>query len=97
MTPKPSSPVRIVKSRLDDDGIVDPIAVELAAKGTRPVELTETEQTAAAVLMIKRGVPRPLVAYRLRLGASTVRRIAAALQLAATVHDDAAPTLPAVA
>lgn len=96
MTPKPASPVRILRTRLDDDGIVDMIAVELAAKGVRPVELTETEQTAAAVLMIKRGAPRPLVAYRLRLAASTVRRIAAAIELAASSHDDVT-ALPAVA
>lgn len=95
-TPPPDNPVRIIKTRLDDDGIVDPVAVEIAARGTRPVELTETEQVHAAVLMLKRGAPRPLVAYRLRLGAPTVRRIAAALQIAASLHDDSTP-LPAVA
>lgn len=95
-TPPPGNPVRIIKTRLDDDGIVDLIAVEIAVKGTRPVELTETEQVHAAVLMLRRGAPRPLVAYRLRLGAPTVRRIGAVIQIAASLHGDPA-ALPAVA
>lgn len=97
MTPKPAGPVRIAKVRLDDDGIVDLIAVDLAAKGVRPVELTETEQTAAALVMLKSGAPLALVSYRLRLSAATVRRIADAVRLESAVHDAPAPTLPAVA
>lgn len=96
MATPPVNPVQISRTRLDDDGIVDPIAVEIAAKGTRPVELTDTEQTAAAVLMLKRGASPSLVAYRLRMATSTARRIAAAIQLAASIHDDTA-TFPAVA
>lgn len=89
-TPLPDNPVRIIHAHLDDDGIIDPVAVDIAARGVRPVELTETEQVHAAVLMLRRGAARPLVAYRLRLGAGTVRRLAAALELAASLHDDPA-------
>ena len=43
---------------LADDGIIDPVAVEIAARGTRPVALTHTErQLAAAAILARGGTP----------------------------------------
>jgi hypothetical protein len=40
---------------LADDGIVDPIAVEIAARGTRTVALTPAERQLAAARILARG------------------------------------------
>ncbi|MGK5559192.1 hypothetical protein ACSNOI_47105, partial [Actinomadura kijaniata] len=40
---------------LPDDGIVDYIAVEIAASGHRPVRLTRTERLLAAALILAAG------------------------------------------
>jgi hypothetical protein len=40
---------------LPDDGIIDPIAVEVAAKGERRVALTAPERRAAAEMILARG------------------------------------------
>lgn len=77
MRPPVAGLARICKTRLIDDGIVDPIAVEIAAKGTRPVQLTETERLLAVALLLDGGASLSLVAYRLRMGLDTVRRLAA--------------------
>ena len=38
---------------LADDGIIDPIAVELAARGARPVALTRAERHPAATILAR--------------------------------------------
>ena len=40
---------------LPDDGIIDPVAVEIAAAGTRRVRLTGPERRVAAALILARG------------------------------------------
>ena len=52
---------------LPDDGIIDPIAVEIAAKGERPVALTAPERRAAAEIILARGGTVSIVAERLRM------------------------------
>ena len=43
---------------LADDGIIDPVAVEIAARGIRPVALTRAERQLAAVRILARsGTP----------------------------------------
>jgi hypothetical protein len=39
---------------LPDDGIIDPIAVEIAARGIRSVALTRAERQAAAAAILAR-------------------------------------------
>ena len=50
---------------LPDDGIIDPIAVQIAAKGERPVALTAPERHAAAEIILARGGTVNTVAERL--------------------------------
>lgn len=50
---------------LPDDGIIDPIAVEIAAKGERPVALTAPERRAAAEIILARGGTVNVIAERL--------------------------------
>jgi hypothetical protein len=50
---------------LPDDGIVDPIAVEIAAKGERRVSLTAPERRAAAEMILARGGTVKLITERL--------------------------------
>jgi hypothetical protein len=74
------SPVRIPENwQLPDDGVVDLVAVDVAARGLRPVELTETERRAAVELLLKRGGTRTLASYRLRMNYDAVCAIAAGL------------------
>lgn len=77
MRPPVTCPARICPVRLADDGIVDPVAVDIAARGVRPVGLTETERRAAVALLLSRGGSPSLAAYRMRISLSTVRAIAA--------------------
>lgn len=67
---------------LPDDGIIDPVAVEIAAAGTRPVALTRPERRAAAVLILARGGTVSDIAGRLHLNAGTARRLADAIRAA---------------
>ena len=50
---------------LPDDGIIDQIAVEIAAKGERPVALTAPERHAAAEIILARGGTVNVIAERL--------------------------------
>jgi hypothetical protein len=50
---------------LPDDAIIDPIAVEIAAKGERRVALTAPERHAAAVIILARGGTVHVIAERL--------------------------------
>jgi hypothetical protein len=50
---------------LPDDGIIDLIAVEIAAKGERRVALTAPERRAAAEMILARGGTVTVIADRL--------------------------------
>jgi len=52
---------------LADDGIVDPIAVEIAARGTRTVALTPAERQLAAARILARGGTPYLISKRLHV------------------------------
>lgn len=69
---------------LPDDGIVDLIAVEIAAAGTRPVALTRPERSAAAALILARGGTRADIIRRLHVGRTTAARLAASIRAAST-------------
>lgn len=94
MCPPVTGLARICPARLADDGIVDPIAVEIAAKGTRPVQLTETERLLAAALLLESGASLSLVAYRLRMGFDTARRLAAEFRAGVEAGKAAAAAQP---
>jgi len=62
---------------LPDDGIIDPIAVEIAVGGTRLVALTPAERMAAATTILARGGTPYLVSKRLHVSGSTAIAFAA--------------------
>jgi hypothetical protein len=61
---------------LDEDGIVDEVAVEIAAAGTRPVRLTPTERRLAAALILSREGTVNDIATRLHTNNDTARALA---------------------
>ncbi|MFC9975220.1 hypothetical protein ACFVH6_30430 [Spirillospora sp. NPDC127200] len=62
---------------LDDDGIVDQIAVQIAAAGTRRVALTRTERLMAAALILAGGGTSHDIAHRLHVSGKVAVRLAA--------------------
>jgi hypothetical protein len=69
---------------LADDGIIDPIAVEIAARGTRPVALTPAERQLAAARILARGGTPNLISERLQVSGTTALTLAARCQGAAS-------------
>jgi hypothetical protein len=65
---------------LPDDGIIDPIAVELAASGARPVALTPTERRRAAASILARGGTPYLISKRLHISGADALTLAAECQ-----------------
>jgi hypothetical protein len=65
---------------LTDDGIIDPLAVEIAARGIRPVALTHAERQLAAIRILARGGTPYLIATRLHVSGTTARTLAARCQ-----------------
>ncbi|HEY1914684.1 MAG TPA: hypothetical protein VGH27_03825 [Streptosporangiaceae bacterium] len=64
---------------LPDDGIIDDLAVEIAARGIRPVALTRPERRlAAALILAAGGTPYQLV-KRLHVSCQTAHALAAEL------------------
>lgn len=61
---------------LPDDGIIDPIAVEIAANGERPVKLTAPERRAAAEIILALGGTVAVVAERLCMSDSAADALA---------------------
>jgi DNA-binding CsgD family transcriptional regulator len=61
---------------LPEDGIVDPLAIDLAVRGVRPVALTATERRIAAALILAAGGTPNAIAKRLRMAHSTARALA---------------------
>jgi hypothetical protein len=64
---------------IPDDGIIDPIAVEIAASGQRMVRLTRAERRAAAARILARGGTAWTVASRLRMQYAAARVLAASI------------------
>ena len=62
---------------LADDGIIDLIAVELAARGARPVALTRPGRQLAAARILARGGTPFLVSQRLNVSGTTALALAA--------------------
>jgi DNA-binding NarL/FixJ family response regulator len=62
---------------LADDGIIDPVAVDLAARGTRPIALTRTERQLAAAAILARGGSTYHIAVRLHVSGTTAVTLAA--------------------
>ena len=62
---------------LPDDGIIDPVAIEIAASGTRPVALTAAERMVAAAMILARGGTPYLVSKRLHVSGRTALALAA--------------------
>jgi len=61
---------------LPDDGIIDPVAVEIAA-GIRPVALTPAERRLAAARILARGGSLSTVCERLQVSGSTALMLSA--------------------
>lgn len=62
---------------LPDDGIIDPIAVEIAASGERRVRLTNAERELAAQNILAQGGGASLIARRLHVSGTIARSLAA--------------------
>lgn len=69
---------------LADDGIIDLIAVEIAARGTRTVALTRAERRLAAAWILARGGTPYLISKRLHVSGTTALMLAARCQGAAS-------------
>lgn len=64
---------------IPDDGIIDQLAVEIAASGRRPVRLTLPERRAAAARILAGGGTAWMVARRLRMSRADARVLAASI------------------
>lgn len=62
---------------LADDGILDPIAIDIAARGIRPVALTRPERAAAAAAILADGGNLEQICRRLHVSGTAARRLAA--------------------
>jgi hypothetical protein len=69
---------------LSDDGIIDPIAVELAALGARMVALTRAEWQLAAARILARGGTPYVISKRLHVSDTTAVLLAARCRSAAS-------------
>lgn len=65
---------------LADDGIIDRLAVEIAARGHRPVALTPAERLLAAARILASGGTPYLISERLHVSGSTALTLAARCQ-----------------
>jgi hypothetical protein len=65
---------------LSDDGIIDPIAVQIAARGARPVALTRAERQLAAARILALGGTPYVISKRLHVSGTTALTLAARRQ-----------------
>ena len=65
---------------LPEDGIVDPLAVEIAASGSRRVPLTRTERLMAAACILAAGHPVAEISHRLHVSGGTAHCLAKTVQ-----------------
>jgi len=68
------------RRRLPDDGIIDPVAVQIAASGTRAVALTPAERLLAAAAILARGGTPYLISKLLHVSGTTALALAARCQ-----------------
>jgi hypothetical protein len=74
---------------LPDDGIIDDLAIEIAASGRRPVPLTVPERRLAAAVILAAGGTPYLISRRLHLNGQNARALAAELRTGAATAPDA--------
>lgn len=72
---------------LPDDGIVDPVAVDLAATGNRAVRLTAAERREAAAIILAGGGSAWCIAERLKMDLAAARSLAASVITEAAVPE----------
>jgi hypothetical protein len=65
---------------LPGDGIIDPVAVQIAVRGTWPVALSQAGRRLAAVRLPARGGTPYLIATRRHVSGTTARALAARCQ-----------------
>lgn len=80
-TPDRRPPVAAARGTwvIPDDGIIDPIAVEIAADGRRPVRLTRLERGEAAIRILASGGTIYVVAKRLNISYPAAKVLAASI------------------
>lgn len=61
---------------IPDDGIIDEVAIVVAATGQRPVALTRTERRLAFAVLLASGFPVGEIARRLAMDKSRALRLA---------------------
>ena len=71
---------------LPEDGILDPIAIELAARGIRPVALTPAERLTAAARILHHGGTPALIARRLCVSGTTALTLTARIRHAGSLR-----------
>jgi hypothetical protein len=69
---------------LPGDGIIDPITVQIAARGVRTVALTRAERQLAAARILARGGAPYIISKRLHVSETTALLLAARCQGAAS-------------
>ena len=69
---------------LPGDGIIDPIAVEMATRGARTVALTRAERQLTAARILARGGAPYVISKRLRVSGTTALLLAARCRSAAS-------------
>ena len=72
---------------LPDDGIIDPVAVEITAAGIRRVRLTVPERRAAAALILARGGTANDIAARLHISGQSAAALAASIGAGAVMGE----------
>jgi hypothetical protein len=75
---------------LRDDGIIDHLAIEIAATGTRPVALTWPERRLAAALILARGGTPYQISKRLHINSQNAHTLAAAIRASTDIDRAAA-------
>jgi hypothetical protein len=71
---------------LPEDGVIDPVAIDLAARGIRSVALTPRERRIAAALILTAGGTPNTIAKRLHMAHTNARALAEQI----TTHRSAA-------
>ena len=71
---------------LPEDGILDPIAIELAARGIRPVALTPAERLTAAARILHHGGTPAVISRRLHVSGTTALTLTARIRHAGSLR-----------
>lgn len=65
----------MVTELLPEDGVIDPVAVDIAVRAVRPVALTRRERDLAARRLLDAGTPPSVIARRLRMNGRTLANL----------------------